>query len=210
MLKKDIELEDTWVGGGLLAVLGLYVIVTAKKWEDVSAGFLLLGFGVVYMASVSKDMRDSLSRARGTRRPLDVNPDAILVPNDALRTQQIDLRWSEALSRCLTIRQDVRRRDETDKIRPRSGGLRNPPSLGAGVTGCLEGGGVNSSDDISFGLGCSCSDLGASYVFLGTSCVFSGDLAGLYHQTGTLRTFILLPARTFASCVYVCKTTSSA
>lgn len=60
MLKRNVELEDIWVGGGLLAVLGLYVIITAKNWNDVTTGFLLLGFGIVYMASVSKEMRDNL------------------------------------------------------------------------------------------------------------------------------------------------------
>lgn len=60
MPKRNVELEDTWAGGGLLAVLGLYVIITAKNWNDVTTGFLLLGFGIVYMASVSKEMRDKL------------------------------------------------------------------------------------------------------------------------------------------------------
>jgi hypothetical protein len=46
--------EDAFITGGILAVLGLYVIISSK---DLLAGFFLLGIGIVFMASGSKDFR---------------------------------------------------------------------------------------------------------------------------------------------------------
>lgn len=47
--------QDTFVVGGILAVLGLYVIVSS---HDLLSGFFLLGLGVVFMASSSKEFRE--------------------------------------------------------------------------------------------------------------------------------------------------------
>jgi len=52
------ERENTWVLGGLCAVLGLYVMITAKNIKDVKDGFFLLGLGIVFMSAVSKEFRE--------------------------------------------------------------------------------------------------------------------------------------------------------
>jgi len=52
--------QDTWIFGGICAVLGLYVIISAKSAQDVQGGFFLLGLGIVYMSSVSKDFREKV------------------------------------------------------------------------------------------------------------------------------------------------------
>ena len=50
--------RETFIAGGILAVLGLYVIIFSR---DLQAGFFLLGVGVVIMASISKEFRDELT-----------------------------------------------------------------------------------------------------------------------------------------------------
>lgn len=49
--------EDTFIGGGVFAVLGLVMIIF---YQDFQAGFLLLGLGVVIMASISKEFREKV------------------------------------------------------------------------------------------------------------------------------------------------------
>jgi hypothetical protein len=49
--------QDAFVVGGILAVLGLYVILSS---HDLLAGFFLLGLGVVFMASSNKEFRKQL------------------------------------------------------------------------------------------------------------------------------------------------------
>ena len=51
--KKD----DAFVAGGILAVLGLYLIGFV---HDLQGGFVLLGIGVVIMASTSEKFREAL------------------------------------------------------------------------------------------------------------------------------------------------------
>ncbi len=59
-MSRKINKEDTWILGGLFAVIGLYVIITAKNIKDVKDGFFLLGIGIVYMSAVSKDFREKV------------------------------------------------------------------------------------------------------------------------------------------------------
>lgn len=49
--------EDTFMAGGIIAVLGLVALIFLK---DLQAGFFLLGVGVVIMASVSEEFREKL------------------------------------------------------------------------------------------------------------------------------------------------------
>lgn len=49
--------QDAFILGGILAVLGLYVILDT---HDLLAGFFLLGLGLVFMASSSKELRKTL------------------------------------------------------------------------------------------------------------------------------------------------------
>ena len=51
--KKD----DGFIAGGLFAVLGLYLIAFM---HDLQGGFVLLGIGVVIMASTSEKFREML------------------------------------------------------------------------------------------------------------------------------------------------------
>lgn len=46
--------EETFMAGGILAVIGLYTIAFP---HDFQAGFFLLGIGLAIMASVSEDFR---------------------------------------------------------------------------------------------------------------------------------------------------------
>lgn len=49
--------RDTFIAGGVFAVLGLYVILSS---HDILGGFVLLGIGIVMMASISKEFRAKL------------------------------------------------------------------------------------------------------------------------------------------------------
>jgi len=49
--------QDAFVVGGICAVLGLYVIVASR---DLLSGFFLLGLGIVFMASSSKEFREQV------------------------------------------------------------------------------------------------------------------------------------------------------
>jgi len=49
--------QDAFIVRGVLAVLGLYVILSS---HDFLAGFFLLGLGVVFMASSNKEFRKQL------------------------------------------------------------------------------------------------------------------------------------------------------
>jgi len=59
-MSRTIDKEDTWIFGGICAVLGLYVIISAKNIQDVQGGFFLLGLGIVYMSAVSEDFREKV------------------------------------------------------------------------------------------------------------------------------------------------------
>ena len=59
-MSRTIDKEDTWIFGGICAVLGLYVIISAKNIQDVQGGFFLLGLGIVYMSAVSDDFREKV------------------------------------------------------------------------------------------------------------------------------------------------------
>ena len=52
--KQPTKEQDAFIVGGILAVLGLYVILDTR---DLLAGFFLLGLGIVFMASSSKEFR---------------------------------------------------------------------------------------------------------------------------------------------------------
>ena len=52
--KQPTKEQDSFVVGGILAVLGLYIILSS---HDLLAGFFLLGLGVVFVASSSKEFR---------------------------------------------------------------------------------------------------------------------------------------------------------
>ena len=49
--------DDAFIAGGILAVLGLYLIAFV---HDLQGGFVLLGIGVVIMASTSETFREKL------------------------------------------------------------------------------------------------------------------------------------------------------
>ena len=59
-MSRKINKEDTWILGGFFAVIGLYVMITAKNIQDVKEGFFLLGIGIVYMSAVSDDFREKV------------------------------------------------------------------------------------------------------------------------------------------------------
>ena len=52
--KQPTKEQDAFIVGGILAVLGLYVILSS---HDLLTGFFLLGLGVVFMASSSEEFR---------------------------------------------------------------------------------------------------------------------------------------------------------
>lgn len=47
--------QDTFLGGAILAILGLYTIAFS---HDLQAGFFLVGIGLAIMASISEDFRE--------------------------------------------------------------------------------------------------------------------------------------------------------
>ena len=49
--------NDAFIAGGIFAVLGLYLIAFV---HDLQGGFVLLGIGVVIMASTSEKFREKL------------------------------------------------------------------------------------------------------------------------------------------------------
>jgi hypothetical protein len=55
--RQPTKEQDSFVVGGILAVLGLYVILSS---HDLLAGFFLLGLGIVFMASASKELREKV------------------------------------------------------------------------------------------------------------------------------------------------------
>lgn len=55
--KQPTKEQDAFVIGGILAVIGLYVIISS---HDLQTGFLLLGIGIVFMASSSEEFRKQL------------------------------------------------------------------------------------------------------------------------------------------------------
>jgi NADH:ubiquinone oxidoreductase subunit 2 (subunit N) len=55
--KQPTREQDAFMLGGILAVLGLYVIVSS---HDLLSGFFLLGLGIVFMASSNKEFRKEL------------------------------------------------------------------------------------------------------------------------------------------------------
>ena len=59
-MSRTIDKEDTWIFGGICAVLGLYVMITAKNIQVVKEGFFLLGLGIVYMSAISDDFREKV------------------------------------------------------------------------------------------------------------------------------------------------------
>jgi phage-related protein len=56
MRSRSAKLQDTWIFGGILAILGLYLIIDG----DVKGGFVLLGFGIVYMSATNEKFREKL------------------------------------------------------------------------------------------------------------------------------------------------------
>ena len=57
MVKMPTKEEDAFIVGGICAVLGLYVIASV---QDLLSGFFLLGLGIVFMASSSKELREKV------------------------------------------------------------------------------------------------------------------------------------------------------
>jgi len=55
MPKKQPTNEQDFLLGGILAFLGLYVILSPS--HDLLSGFSLLGLGIVFMASSNKEFR---------------------------------------------------------------------------------------------------------------------------------------------------------
>jgi len=55
--KQPTKEQDAFVVGGILAVIGLYVILSS---HDLLTGFFLLGLGVVFMASSNDEFRKQL------------------------------------------------------------------------------------------------------------------------------------------------------
>jgi hypothetical protein len=49
--------QDGFITGGIFFVIGLYVIISS---HDLQSAFLLLGIGIVIMASTSKEFRTKL------------------------------------------------------------------------------------------------------------------------------------------------------
>jgi hypothetical protein len=54
---RAVSKRDTFITGGIFAVLGLYVMLSSY---DTLGGFVLLGIGIVMMASISKEFRTKL------------------------------------------------------------------------------------------------------------------------------------------------------
>ena len=54
MGRQPTKEQDAFIAGGILAVLGLYVILSS---HDLLTGFFLLGLGIVFMASSSEEFR---------------------------------------------------------------------------------------------------------------------------------------------------------
>jgi len=52
--KQPTKEQDAFLVGGILAILGLYVILSS---HDLLSGFFLLGLGIVFMASSNKEFR---------------------------------------------------------------------------------------------------------------------------------------------------------
>ena len=52
--KQPTKEQDAFIIGGILAILGLYVILSS---HDLLSGFLLLGLGIVFMASSNEEFR---------------------------------------------------------------------------------------------------------------------------------------------------------
>jgi len=46
--------KDDWIGGAILAIIGLYVLISG----DLKGAFFLIGLGIAIMASVSEDFRE--------------------------------------------------------------------------------------------------------------------------------------------------------
>ena len=46
--------KDDWLSGAILAVIGLYALISG----DLKGGFFLIGLGIAFMASVSEDFRE--------------------------------------------------------------------------------------------------------------------------------------------------------
>ena len=52
--KQPTKEQDAFIVGGILAILGLYVILSS---HDLLSGFFLLGIGIVFMASSNEEFR---------------------------------------------------------------------------------------------------------------------------------------------------------
>lgn len=58
MPKKPTKENDAFVLGGILSVIGLYVIVSnLTNINNILGGFFLVGLGVVFMASTNEEFR---------------------------------------------------------------------------------------------------------------------------------------------------------
>jgi len=55
--KSPTKEQDAFIIGGICAVIGLVVLVSAKTYGDILGAFFLLGLGIVFMASSSKELR---------------------------------------------------------------------------------------------------------------------------------------------------------
>ena len=55
--EKTITKQDAFIAGGILAVLGLYLIAFQR---DFQGGFVLFGIGIVIMGSTSEEFRERL------------------------------------------------------------------------------------------------------------------------------------------------------
>ena len=60
MSRKKEGDKDYWILGGICAVIGLCVIISAKNFDDIKGGFFLLGIGLVFMAATSEEFRKKL------------------------------------------------------------------------------------------------------------------------------------------------------
>jgi len=52
--KQPTKEQDAFIVGGILAILGLYIILSS---HDLLSGFFLLGIGIVFMASSNEEFR---------------------------------------------------------------------------------------------------------------------------------------------------------
>lgn len=58
MSKKPTKEQDAFILGGILSVIGLYVILTdLTNIGNILGGFFLVGLGVVFMASTNEEFR---------------------------------------------------------------------------------------------------------------------------------------------------------